>query len=118
MALFSFGQSAPAERQTRMLAMTLMAGILALSTTGCAGTATKGTMSPSSRDAMVTARVKAALANDASLASLPIAVRTTDGAVALSGQVDSAGQIAHAVAVTRDIGGVEVLRNDLHVKSN
>ncbi|MGI4855947.1 MAG: BON domain-containing protein [Janthinobacterium lividum] len=118
MAPFSLGQSTPLRRQARRLAMAAMAGVLVLGTAGCAGTATKGTMSQSSRDAMVTARVQAALASDASLASLPIAVQTADGAVTLSGLLDSANQIAHAVAVTRDIDGVDVLRNDLHVKSH
>lgn len=118
MAPFSFGQSASVQRQARTLAVALMAGVLVSSAAGCAGTATKGTTSQASRDAMVTARVQAALAHDASLAPLPIAVRTMDGAVTLSGRVDSANQIARAVAVTRDIDGVDVLRNDLHVQSH
>lgn len=105
-------------RPARAMAAAMLAGAVVLGAAGCASSATKGTMSQSSRDAMVTAHVRAALADDASLASLPITVETHDGAVALSGLVDSANQIARAVAVTRDIDGVEVLRNDLHVKSH
>lgn len=117
MASFSFGQSVPTRRSSRPITLMAIIGFV-LACAGCASTTTKETTTAATRDARVNARVQAALAGDASLASQPITVRTTDGAVALEGQVDSAMQIAHAVALVRDIDGVAVLRNDLHVKSH
>lgn len=92
-------------------------GATVLGTTACTSTRTRESADEYSQDAMVTARVKAALLREDSLKSLSISVKTFRGTVALSGFVDSFDQITRAVAVTRGIDGAEAVRNDLHVKT-
>lgn len=92
-------------------------GISGLSMVACTPTRTRESASEYSKDALVTARVKAALVKEPNLKSMPISVDTFRGTVQLSGFVDNATQIARAVSVTRGVEGVEAVKNDLHVKT-
>lgn len=67
-------------------------------------------------DTIVTARVKAALLNDANVKSLDIAVVTRQGVVQLSGFVDNQGQIDKALEITQATQDVKSVDNELSVK--
>ena len=107
----------------------LIAAALALPvfafTAGCKSTAATPTSAPApatapapgdlaNDDASLAARVKAALAADPGLKSLPMSVATYRGVVQLSGYVDSEAQMQKALAVTRGVPGVQSVSNDLH----
>ena len=67
-------------------------------------------------DSVITAKVKAAVFEDASLKSAEINVETSKGVVQLSGFVRSRTDINRAVAVARKVGGVVSVKNDMIVK--
>lgn len=67
-------------------------------------------------DATITAKVKAAIFNDATLKSNDISVKTLEGRVQLSGFVDTSADIAQAGTVARGVGGVTSVKNDLRLK--
>jgi len=67
-------------------------------------------------DGIVTTRVKSALLADARIKSFDIAVVTRKGNVQLSGFVDNQSQIDRALEVTKDIGGVQAVDNQLSIK--
>jgi len=67
-------------------------------------------------DSVITAKVKAAVFEDASLKSAEINVETSKGVVQLSGFVRSRTDINKAVVVARRIEGVRSVKNDMIVK--
>ncbi|WP_439112614.1 BON domain-containing protein [Hydrogenophaga sp.] len=67
-------------------------------------------------DTAITAKVKAAIFNEASLKSAEINVETFKGAVQLSGFVGTQADINKAVAVTQAISGVRTFKNDMRLK--
>jgi osmotically-inducible protein OsmY len=67
-------------------------------------------------DAVITAKVKAAVLEDASLKSAEINVETYKGIVQLSGFVRSRADINRAVQVARGVKGVASVKNDMIVK--
>ena len=67
-------------------------------------------------DGIVTARVKAALLNDASIKSLDIAVVTRQGEVQLSGFVDNQGQIDKALQIAQATQDVKSVGNEMSIK--
>ncbi len=67
-------------------------------------------------DTAITAKVKAAIFNDASLKSAEINVETFKGVVQLSGFVNSAADIQNAVKLVQSISGVRSVRNDMRLK--
>lgn len=67
-------------------------------------------------DAAITAKVKAALLDDASLESNDISVETLNGRVQLSGFVDTSDSIARAEAAAKGVDGVTAVQNDLRLK--
>lgn len=67
-------------------------------------------------DSVITAKVKAAVFEEASLKSAEINVETSKGVVQLSGFVRSRTDINKAVAVARRVGGVKSVKNDMVVK--
>ena len=67
-------------------------------------------------DGIVTARVKAALLNDAGFKSLDIAVVTRQGEVQLSGFVDNQAQIDKAVQIAQATEDVKSVSNQMSVK--
>jgi osmotically-inducible protein OsmY len=83
---------------------------------GCASTATQESTGQYMDDTAITAKVKTAIFNDASLKSAEINVETFKGVVQLSGFVNSATDIQHAVQLVQGISGVRSVRNDMRLK--
>ena len=67
-------------------------------------------------DSVITAKVKAAVFEEASLKSAEINVETYKGIVQLTGFVRSRTDINKAVEVARKVGGVKSVKNDMIVK--
>jgi hyperosmotically inducible protein len=92
------------------LAFTLM------SVVGCASTQKQAGTGEYIDDSVVTAKVKAAILGEPSLKSAEINVETFKGAVQLSGFVSSQAAANKAVEVTRGVGGVKSVKNDMRLK--
>jgi osmotically-inducible protein OsmY len=68
-------------------------------------------------DETLTQNVQAKLKSDASLATAPISVSTKDGAVTLSGEVNSAVSKNRAEELAKSVEGVKTVTNNLTVKT-
>lgn len=68
------------------------------------------------RDALITARVKAALLAEKGIPSLSIAVETYEGRVQLSGFVKAPDMASRAGRVTANVNGVRTVHNNLGVR--
>ena len=90
--------------------------ILLVSFLGCASTATHEGTGEYVDDSVITAKVKAAIFNDASLKSSEINVETFKGVVQLSGFVNSQADIDKAVELARGVKGVTSVKDDMRVK--
>jgi len=89
----------------------------ALATTlGCASTAERQGTGEYVDDAVITTKTKAAIFNEPTLKSAEINVETFRGVVQLSGFVGSQADINRAVEVTRSVGGVTSVRNDMRLR--
>lgn len=95
---------------------TLFAAIALTALVGCASTSTQESTGQYFDDTTITAKVKAAIFNDASLKSKEINVETFKGRVQLSGFVADHADIAQAGAVARSVGGVTGVKNDIRHK--
>ena len=67
-------------------------------------------------DTLITTKVKAAVLAEPTLKSAEINVETFKGKVQLSGFVNSQGDIEKAVAVARDVKGVNSVVNSMKLK--
>jgi len=67
-------------------------------------------------DTVITTRVKAAIIADDSLKASEINVETYKGVVQLSGFVSSGADRSRAVKVTKEVKGVESVKNDIRIK--
>jgi osmotically-inducible protein OsmY len=67
-------------------------------------------------DGTLTAKVKAALLADPDVKGLQIDVDSRDGAVTLSGSLDSAANVARAQSIARATDGVKSVENRLTVR--
>jgi len=67
-------------------------------------------------DSVITAKVKALLAEDDFLKSFQISVETDKGTVELSGSVNSQDAVRKAGEITRSVKGVTSVKNNLIVK--
>jgi len=83
---------------------------------GCASTAKQEGTGEYVDDTVITTKVKAAVLNEPTLKSAEINVETFKGVVQLSGFVSSREDINRAVEVTRGVGGVKSVKNDMRVK--
>jgi osmotically-inducible protein OsmY len=92
------------------LAFTLM------SVVGCASTQKQEGTGEYIDDSVITTKVKAAILGEPSLKSAEINVETFKGAVQLSGFVSSQAAANKAVEVTRGVGGVKSVKNDMRLK--
>ena len=90
--------------------------ILLASMLGCAPTATREGTGEYVDDTVITTKVKAAIFKEASLKVAQINVETFRGTVQLSGFVSSQAAIDKAGEVTRAVGGVTSVRNDIRLK--
>jgi hyperosmotically inducible protein len=68
-------------------------------------------------DATITARVKAAFAEDKSVKGRGISVRTDHGVVDLTGKVDTQGQSDRATELATSVKSVQAVHNNLTVGS-
>lgn len=64
-------------------------------------------------DAVLTTRVKTAIATQSELSAIAISVETTDSVVTLTGEVDNDAQVELAERVAADVDGVSRVRNKL-----
>ncbi|MFH1033756.1 MAG: BON domain-containing protein [Pseudomonadota bacterium] len=83
---------------------------------GCAATQTRESTGGYVDDSVITAKVKAAIFDEATLKTLQITVVTFKGEVQLSGFVDTAQNARKAGDVAHSINGVRSVKNDLIVK--
>ena len=101
---------------TKRFSILLLAAAALTSVVGCAATSTRESTGQYMDDTAITARVKAAIFNDASLKSAEINVETFKGAVQLSGFVNSNADIQRAVTLVQGMGGVRSVKNDMRLK--
>lgn len=103
-----------------MKAHYLIAAVLSaatvLTTTGCAVARQQESVGAYIDDSALTARVKAAFADDPTVSAMSISVETMQGVVQLSGFAKSATERAKADAIARGTGGVKGVRNDIVVR--
>ena len=99
----------------RLLQLPVSIGLLT-SFLGCAGTQKKESAGPYVDDSVITAKVKAAIVDEATLKTLQINVKTCKGVVQLNGFVDSARSVTKAGEVAGRVEGVVSVQNDLVVK--
>ena len=83
---------------------------------GCASTAKQEGTGEYVDDTVITTKVKAAILNEPTLKSAEINVETFKGIVQLSGFVSSQDAVNKAVMVTRGVGGVKSVKNDMRLK--
>mgnify|MGYP001048692191 FL=1 len=83
---------------------------------GCSSTPTQSGTGEYIDDSVITAKVKAAIFNEATLKSMEINVETFKGVVQLSGFVNSQSDINRAVELARGVHGVSSVKNDMRVK--
>jgi hyperosmotically inducible protein len=83
--------------------------------TACAATRTQQSAGEHIDDALVTAKVKAALIEDPATKARQIAVDTFRGTVQLNGFVDTADEKAAASRAAHSVNGVQNVRNNLVV---
>jgi osmotically-inducible protein OsmY len=94
----------------------LFASILILAMVACAPTAKREGTGEYMDDALVTTKVKAALAADPNVKATEVKVETFKGMVQLSGFVSSQESIQKAIDIARGVGGVRGVKNDMVVK--
>ena len=100
-----------AKRFTTFILMLVMAVFM-----GCASTSKQEGTGEYLDDTAITAKVKSAVFGEPTLKSAEINVETFKGIVQLSGFVSSQADINKAVEVTRGVGGVKSVKNDMRVK--
>jgi len=83
---------------------------------GCAATQKHESTGQYVDDSVITAKVKAAIFDEATLKTLQINVKTFKGVVQLSGFVDSTQSVTKAGEVAERVVGVVSVKNDLIVK--
>jgi osmotically-inducible protein OsmY len=103
------------EKLQRMVRL-LVCAFVVTTFLGCAATPHKESTGQFVDDSVITAKVKTAIFNEASLKTLQINVQTYKGVVQLSGFVDSAQSVKKAGEVAGGVEGVNAVKNDLVVK--
>lgn len=112
---FKFIHGLPIMKYTKSIAAFFPVVVLATAL-GCASTATQESTGEYVDDAVITTKAKTAIFNEPTLKSAEINVETFKGVVQLSGFVSSEADIGRAVAVTRGVGGVVSVKNDMRLK--
>jgi osmotically-inducible protein OsmY len=95
---------------------TALAAIALATVLGCASTATREGTGEYVDDAIITSKVKTAIFSEPSLNSAEINVETFKGKVQLSGFVISRANMIKAVELTRSVGGVKSVTDDMQLK--
>jgi hyperosmotically inducible periplasmic protein len=107
-----------------MKAMIAIAVAAALALSACASQQEKSsssgqTASSSTSNAMLTGKVKSALAADVGLSTVTtIDVDSDNGVVTLKGRVDSADKKAKAEEIAKKVDGVRSVKNELRVEKS
>lgn len=99
----------------KTLSSILLGLTLALSM-GCASTQKQEGTGEYVDDTVITTKVKAAILDEPTLKVAEINVETFKGVVQLSGFVSSTAAANRAVEVTRGVGGVKSVKNDMRIK--
>ena len=102
--------------KTRNVYALFFLSLFSLTLLGCGATNTREGTGEYIDDTVITTKVKAAILNTASLKVSEINVETFKGVVQLSGFVNSQQDISTAMRLTRDVGGVVSVKNDMRVK--
>jgi osmotically-inducible protein OsmY len=87
-----------------------------LSAVGCAPTPTREGTGEYVEDSVITAKVKTAILAEPGLKSAEINVETFKGTVQLSGFVKEESDKRRAGEVTRQVKGVQSVKNDIRLK--
>jgi osmotically-inducible protein OsmY len=99
-------------RRILMLCITIMI----VFSFGCASTPTQEGTGEYIDDSAITAKVKTAILQEASLKSAEINVETFKGVVQLSGFVSLPSSVGTAGEVAKRVRGVKAVRNDIRIK--
>jgi len=99
---------------TRSISAVFLA-IAMLTAAGCAGTSSRESTGEYVDDAVITAKVKAAILDQPTLKSSEISVETFKGQVRLRGVVASQATIDKAGEVARRVEGVKSVKNDMRL---
>lgn len=99
----------------RRSASAVFVAVLLATALGCAATPTRESTGQYIDDAVITAKVKAAILDRPTLKLLEIKVDTFKGVVTLSGIVRSQSTIDEAADVARRIAGVKSVRNTMRL---
>jgi len=100
-----------------LIPLLALASAVCLYVGGCAATPTARSTGEFVDDASITAKVKAALVQDAIVSAFDVGVDTFKGVVQLNGFVDTDVQRARAEEIARGVAGVTNVQNRLSVKS-
>ena len=92
------------------------AAVVLATAMGCAATSKSQGTAGYVDDTVITTKTKAAIFNEPTLKSAEINVETFKGVVQLSGFVGSQADINKAVSLTRAVGGVTSVKNDMRLK--
>ena len=105
------------EMTTIIRKLATLAGIVFVAMAlGCASTAKQEGTGEYVDDTVITGKVKTAIFNEPTLKSAEINVETFKGVVQLSGFVSSPANETLAMQVTRNVGGVKSVKNDMRLK--
>lgn len=88
----------------------------AVTTVGCASTATQEGTGEYVDDSVITTKVKAVIFDEPSLKVAEINVETFKGVVQLSGFVTSKAAESKAIELARGVRGVKSVKNDMRLK--
>lgn len=103
--------------RTTVSCLLLVAGLgSAVLATGCAGTSTKESTGEYIDNSAITAKVKAALADDEIVKARQINVESFRGTVQLSGFVNTSEEKSRAGRIAASITGVQDVKNNITVK--
>lgn len=103
-------------RQLLLVTLFSLGGLGFLSLSACTSTQHQESTGQYIDSAAITTKVKAELAADKTISSLPITVNTYKSVVQLSGFVRSHHQKARAEQIARSVSGVRSVQNSLIVK--
>ena len=99
-----------------LMARWLITLLLAFTLSACASTPKSSSTGEYIDDSVITAKVKALLAQDEGLKALEISVETYKGVVQLSGFVNSQKTIDDAEKIARSVAGVVSVKNNILLK--
>ncbi len=99
------------------LILSVLMGCSKTDTADTVGTTGSATVRDVVADAVITAKVKAALVKEPTLKATDITVETKGGAVQLRGSAPSRADAERAAEVAKQVDGVKAVKNDLQVKS-